>query len=593
MWCLKLNNILKYISIFVAIVLILSASYFALLFFTNILDDKGCECNSVESCVAFYAYEVLNHYFNKSDFDENSYSNILNENSVPSVFLDYDKFSVIFFKDGDILGIGLAENGTGIFPNAKESVLEAVEDSELKQQDLGSLSMVFSLLYNKSNFLYSNSDYIQNHSELGIHSLEINYGSKSACYPGCYPIFKDYDSDEFLSNLLGQAGIEEDFDEEEVDFFRYDTYSFVRLSNGDVVDWYRCSPLLEVEYITNDMILNRLELAGECYLANIDPQTELVQYEYYPVLNVYSGNNNHLRQLASLWIMCKLYNFTKDERYLPVINRTLDYYLSFKIDEKDFSHIYVGGDDIANNGFIILALCEYDKYPDSDILIKRLARGILVQQSDNGSYALSFSYNNIDGMEYYPGEAMFGLMKCYQKTENISYLESVENGFNYYRDYWRDYQNNPMIPWHSQAYTILYEVTGDKNYADFVFEMNDWLINNYQILENPDFKDKLGGFYNNPGASTSVYLEGVNDAYMLACLLNDTHHMDLYKESISSGVCFLLQTQYTKDNVFYLENTDQALGGFRSSLIDGKVRVDNIQHAVNALIKTYENKIFI
>jgi hypothetical protein len=586
-----LKKKLKYLSAFVALVFVV-ASFFSLLIFTNIFNDKSCKYDSLESCVSDYSYNFLNHYFNGSDFNRDSFNDFLIEKDIPNVFLNYEKLSVILFKDGYIQGIGFAENHSDIFSDVEEAILDAVQDSNLEQQELKGISIVFSLLYNKTSFVYSDSDYLQNYVELGIHSLEIKHDSKSVCYPGCYPIFKGYDYNEFLSYLTEQIEIE-DFDLEEVDFFKYDTYNFVRLSNENVFDWYRCAPLLEVEDITQDMILDRILNAGNWYLSNINTQTGLLEYEYYPIKNVYSGMNSELRQLASLWIMCKLYNFTKDACYLPIINQTFDYYLSYKIDEKDFSHINVGNDNIANNGFIILALCEYDKYPDSNKLIESLAKGIIFKQRDNGSYDLCFSSNSTSGILYYPGEAMLGLMKCYQKTKNSSYLKSVENGFNYYQEYWRNNKNDPMIPWHSQAYKILYEFTGEKKYADFIFEMNDWLVNSRQTLENSDFKDELGGFYSIPGASTSVYLEGVNDAYNLACFLNDTYHIDFYKKSIRLGVYFMLQTQYTNNNIFYFENPDRAFGGFRSSLIQDKVRVDNVQHAVNALIKTYDNKIFI
>jgi hypothetical protein len=84
----------------------------------------------------------------------------------------------------------------------------------------------------------------------------------------------------------------------------------------------------------------------------------------------------------------------------------------------------------------------------------------------------------------------------------------------------------------------------------------------------------------------------MNDAYIVALVLNDTFHKEKYIEAIKIGTRFILQTQFTQQNSFYVENPSRTIGGFRTSLTDNTLRIDNTQHAALALIKTYENKIF-
>jgi len=128
--------------------------------------------------------------------------------------------------------------------------------------------------------------------------------------------------------------------------------------------------------------------------------------------------------------------------------------------------------------------------------------------------------------------------------------------------------------------------------AEFIFEMNDWIIDNYQIQKSK-YPDEVGGFPKYyPTFSTSVYLEGINDAYYVAKMLNDTVHMNKYADSIKIGTRFVLQTQFTKNNTFYLENITKSIGGFKTSLTSNDLRIDNTQHSVMALMKTYENYIF-
>jgi rhamnogalacturonyl hydrolase YesR len=213
-------------------------------------------------------------------------------------------------------------------------------------------------------------------------------------------------------------------------------------------------------------------------------------------------------------------------------------------------------------------------------------------QNDDGSYNTYFTRNTTSGQDYYPGEAMLALMKLYQSTGGDKYINSVEKAFPYYRSYWRNNKNTAFVPWHSQVYYLLYNETKDSELARFVFEINDWLIDNYQIQDDA-YPDKTGGFpKQNPRNSASSYMEGINAAYSLAVAVNDQVHIDKYYNSIRIGARFILQMQFTDNNSFYLENSIRAVGGFKESLTTNDQRNDYTQHAVMALMKIYKNNIF-
>ncbi|HEO65338.1 MAG TPA: hypothetical protein ENI73_05625 [Spirochaetes bacterium] len=139
----------------------------------------------------------------------------------------------------------------------------------------------------------------------------------------------------------------------------------------------------------------------------------------------------------------------------------------------------------------------------------------------------------------------------------------------------------------------MYQETKNPELPRFVFEMNDWLINKYQIRES-QYPDQIGGFpKRNPRNSSASYLEGINDAYSLAQLIHDEKHIAKYKKTIAMGVRFILHTQFTKENSFYVKNPSRVIGGFHGSLTSNVQRNDYTQHALMALIKTYRNGIFI
>jgi hypothetical protein len=87
-------------------------------------------------------------------------------------------------------------------------------------------------------------------------------------------------------------------------------------------------------------------------------------------------------------------------------------------------------------------------------------------------------------------------------------------------------------------------------------------------------------------------MEGVNDAYTTALLFNDEEHIKKYRDSIRKGIRFVLQTQFTPENAFWVQNPKRAVGGFKESLKSVNQRNDYAQHATSALLKAYRNSIY-
>ena len=92
---------------------------------------------------------------------------------------------------------------------------------------------------------------------------------------------------------------------------------------------------------------------------------------------------------------------------------------------------------------------------------------------------------------------------------------------------------------------------------------------------------------------TELYLEGIADPYVLSVGLGDEAHTNNYHELFSKGARLLLQLQITERNAFYLKNPRRAIGGFRNSLTRNNQRNDYMQRAALALIKAFENNIFL
>ena len=160
------------------------------------------------------------------------------------------------------------------------------------------------------------------------------------------------------------------------------------------------------------------------------------------------------------------------------------------------------------------------------------------------------------------------------------------------RDLWREDRHVAMVSWHSQAATSLYRLEPRRELADFVFELNDWLLE-LQITETSE-PDRLGEFgdplrpeHGTPHASsTGVYLEGLADARDLARALGDDARRRRYETAIALGLRSLRQLQFRDWGcTWYLHDPEAVLGALRSNVHDNRLRIDNCGHALTALAK--------
>lgn len=485
------------------------------------------------------------------------------------------------------------DSATSLNRAMDEAVTACLTDAPLIDAS-ADVSVIITLLRNRKP-ASTDPVMLQSQMERGVHALELERNNKTAFMRESLPIEKNSSVTRTLERLCGLGKWDKNcYKLPEAKLFLLDTESFLANRRGDVARLERANPSLSTDDITQNLVTERLALAERWF--NMTENAEgMLEYQYSPRRDKYSSDNNDIRQLATLWSMAELSRFRASGSLLPMVRRTIAHYLDHAVCDASDCHLLTPDDSkdpsIALNAFMLLTLITSPDYPEAAIWSKKLAETILRQQRENGSYKIFFNDKDDSGLDYYPGEAMLALMKYHMQSNNEDILRSVERAFPFYRTYWRDNKTTAFIPWHSQAYLLLYRETKDPEIPPFVFEMNDWLIANHQVSASP-YPDLLGGFRRpTPGCSTSAYLEGLNDAYALAVETGDRLHEEKYRTAILSATRFLLTTQYTPENSYYLVNPARAIGGFRTSLTNSIQRIDHTQHAVRALMKLIDNGI--
>jgi hypothetical protein len=197
-------------------------------------------------------------------------------------------------------------------------------------------------------------------------------------------------------------------------------------------------------------------------------------------------------------------------------------------------------------------------------------------------YRGDYEYEKNSGWEskIYPGEALFALANMYRAFGDRRYKQSMDWALEFY--YLEKWKSHAFLPWTISAFTSLYEQTGEQKYADYVFFLSDHLLTQ-QNLDSDD--EAYGSFHGLPSANTGSYMEGLGDAIHLARLTRDEHRLRLYQERAKMGYRWLVMLQYTASDIADLERPELAIGGFRKTLTDFQLRIDNTQHAISAFAK--------
>lgn len=506
---------------------------------------------------------------------------------------NYYKLFLTFYLDGRQIctNYSTASHDISRVENDIVGIIDSCRE-HIDADEISDIDMVFEFLSNPQNLDIYDIDGLTQNIELGINGLRLQNSETGVDMASAEPITQNLDHEKILNKLCEQIGLDKScYQSQNIEKFKFDSDVFLLSGSGDVTSLYRCNKIITLKNISSELIYESIELGYGWMENDVNSNTKLLEYLYFPSKNSYSSDDNDVRRMAATWAATEIGNFTNSDGMDVTARATLDKYLADKKTNNFGSYIKIGDDaKLAYNAFIIMLLINTPDYPERDKLLNELGGAILGNQQDGGSYVTDFINSGEGGKDYYPGEAMLALMKLYDQTGDGKYLESVEKAFPYYRDYWRENKNTAFIPWHSQAYLLYYKSKPNDEMKDFVFEMNDWLIDNYQLAQS-DYPDYIGGFKARPSNSTASYLEGIADAYELARISGDDSHMSKYQKASTLAARFVMQTQYTTENTFYLEDVTKVIGGFRQSLTNNQLRNDYTQHATLSLIKMINYKI--
>jgi hypothetical protein len=243
--------------------------------------------------------------------------------------------------------------------------------------------------------------------------------------------------------------------------------------------------------------------------------------------------------------------------------------------------------------------------PGDDLLeqSEQLCAFIRRQQAADGSLSCTDSNASTEidpeAINHYPGEALYGIMRSQRYRQAAWKTELVRKALPYYRAWWSAHRSMAFIPWQTGAWVEASLLTKEKDFGDFVYEMNDWLCGMQYVQLDPRHPLWTGGFMEwadgkpaatMPQANSAFYAEALAQATRLARISKDETHYTRYRTALERCLQFVCTLQYTDANTQHFADWYRPvlLGAFHASHQDGNLRIDYTQHAVCAFVEYLE-----
>jgi len=322
----------------------------------------------------------------------------------------------------------------------------------------------------------------------------------------------------------------------------------------------------------------------------------MFSYQYEPARDVYTDDNNLVRQAGSAVAMALYAAHLGDDDALRSANRALEVFLHNAEDipgEKEAAFVGTadGRNKLGVTAMICLALARHRQVDRYAPVRRKLVNGILWLQRPSGMFITAFPpAQSIAAQNYFPGEALLALAAHYKLEPSSRVNEAFGAAIKFYRDYFRDRRSPAFVPWQVQAFAEMARQSKRRDYVDYVFEMTDWLAEKQLDRSNCPYPEMWGGVASyspgRAGVSTASYLEGFTDALALARRVGDKERQARYQRLVSSAARFVMQLQFRPEEAYFVRSPQDAVGGIRTSPSLNLLRIDHCQHALVALIKT-------
>ncbi|MBR4531749.1 hypothetical protein IKO70_05005 [bacterium] len=353
-----------------------------------------------------------------------------------------------------------------------------------------------------------------------------------------------------------------------------------------------------VEDVTRQDLINAVNNAWGWYLRNQITEGEEAgryMYTFFPSKDLEPAEDWGLRNLNAIFVLAEIAKDQKDPVKIASVKRAIDTFARFLkeghggkwLDWPYQRKVH----SIAGTAFLMAAMAELE-VPGYEDTMKKMVDAIISLQQPDGKLLTDFTgkYRDVD-QNYYPGETLLMLMRYYKKTGYKPALDAVEKAYPFYQAFWnkKENQQGPFVPWQVRAYQEAWSATKDKRYADFVFQLTDWMLKKYKPLGS-DAEPGRQGALSTQFAGTGVYSEGISAATRLAREIGDKERYEKYSKALRGMTGYVLGLQFKDEDTYWVKRPDKVRGALSMRPDNEELRIDSTYHAISGV--HYTSKLF-
>ena len=229
--------------------------------------------------------------------------------------------------------------------------------------------------------------------------------------------------------------------------------------------------------------------AGADWLCRANRPDGRFVYGYVPALKMVLEGDHYLRQAGATVALARAARYTGNERHAAIARQAiLTLLLDTATDPQDARVRHTTLPSVVVNrlaaaGLLVLAINELPS-PAADLTQQSEESCLYIAQQQRADGSLNYSDGTGDvkapvedpeGINYYPGEALYGLMVSQHNQPAGWKTEIVRKARPYYQAWWRSHATMALVPWHTAAYAEAYLITKEPAFAESVYQMVNWL----------------------------------------------------------------------------------------------------------------------
>ena len=380
----------------------------------------------------------------------------------------------------------------------------------------------------------------------------------------------------------------------EVRLMRFRTLHWYEDAHDNVVTLHRGLTVLPPASVSPAALDAATERLAD-YMLYRQLASGLFTYQFEPGRDRYSDQQNAVRQAGAVAAMAFYALKSGRNEAIAAADRGIEWHrnrMRALADVEDAAFIATddGEHKLGVTALLCLAMAEHPEASRFADERRNLTRAMLALQHGSGMFLTAFPPGiQIKAQEYFPGEALLALARQHAWEPSAQILDAFHQAHLFYRAYFRNQPSPPLVSWHVQAFAAMAQSSGRRDYADYVFELTDWLAAHQLTREHCPWPELWGGVAayadGRAGVATAAYLEAFADALTLARKLDDPDRAARYERVVRDAARFVLQLQIRPEEAYFMRSPRDAVGGIRASPSLNVLRIDHCQHALVGLLK--------